>query len=283
MGRSPGRERGAHARPRSAVPLVLPTTRARHARPTGVSRSLLAVTAGGLALVAVLPAVVSATAGSNAPAAAGDTVQARPSASAAAGGRLLAAAVARPVQVPAAGRLAAGLPPAVRPAAADAPARVAVSPRPAVAATAAPLLPGCTGSGDVAGHANGRLPDDVLCDLDDGSGERLRADAARAFAALAQSYAAVFGHAPCVIDGYRTLGEQQVLRLTKRRFAATPGMSEHGWGLAVDLGCGVQSSHTPTYAWMARHAGRFGWVHPAWAEPGGSRPEPWHWEYVPGT
>jgi D-alanyl-D-alanine carboxypeptidase len=30
---------------------------------------------------------------------------------------------------------------------------------------------------------------------------------------------------------------------------------------------------------MLTHAPLFDWFHPAWAEPGGSRPEPWHWEY----
>ncbi|TAL13012.1 MAG: peptidase M15, partial [Frankiales bacterium] len=35
-----------------------------------------------------------------------------------------------------------------------------------------------------------------------------------------------------------------------------------------------------TYRWLKANAPRFGWVHPAWAEPGGSLPEPWHWEFV---
>jgi hypothetical protein len=25
----------------------------------------------------------------------------------------------------------------------------------------------------------------------------------------------------------------------------------------------------------------FGWINPDWALPGGSKPEPWHWEFVP--
>ena len=31
---------------------------------------------------------------------------------------------------------------------------------------------------------------------------------------------------------------------------------------------------------MKANAPAYGFVHPDWAEPGGSRPEPWHWEYV---
>ena len=31
--------------------------------------------------------------------------------------------------------------------------------------------------------------------------------------------------------------------------------------------------------WLQANAWRWGWVPPAWAEPGGSSPEPWHWEH----
>ena len=34
------------------------------------------------------------------------------------------------------------------------------------------------------------------------------------------------------------------------------------------------------YQWLKANAWRFGFVHPAWAEPGGSSPEPWHWEHA---
>jgi hypothetical protein len=30
---------------------------------------------------------------------------------------------------------------------------------------------------------------------------------------------------------------------------------------------------------MTEHAGRFGWRQPAWAQQGGSKQEPWHWEF----
>ncbi|MCU1691460.1 MAG: hypothetical protein JWM64_551, partial [Frankiales bacterium] len=157
------------------------------------------------------------------------------------------------------------------------PFRVPVVSAPSPRPEPKPLLPGCTGTPSTAGYANGRLPGSVLCDV--GSGERLRADAARAYAALAQAYRQHFGSTLCLIDGYRPLGEQQLLRRTKRRYAATPGLSEHGWGVAVDLGCGVNSSRSGASQWLKSNAGRFGWHHPDWAEPGGSRPEPWHWEF----
>lgn len=150
-----------------------------------------------------------------------------------------------------------------------------------VAAPAAPVLPGCAGRRpDLSRYANGRLPGSTLCDLPGPSAERLRADAAVAFVRLAAGYQAAFGEPICVTDGYRTLAEQVQLRRTKPRFAARPGFSEHGWGLAVDLSCGVQSFRTDRHAWLVQNAQRFGWSLPDWAARGGSRPEPWHWEFV---
>jgi LAS superfamily LD-carboxypeptidase LdcB len=145
---------------------------------------------------------------------------------------------------------------------------------------AAPLLPGC----DAAEHhvdryANGRLPDSVLCQLPGDSDERLRSDAALAFARLAAAYEAGLEEPICLTDGYRTLAEQQQLRRIKPRYAARPGSSEHGWGLAVDLSCGVQSFRSKEHAWMVANAGNYGWFLPDWAKRGGARPEPWHWEF----
>ncbi|MDQ6524924.1 M15 family metallopeptidase [Nocardioides sp. LHD-245] len=43
---------------------------------------------------------------------------------------------------------------------------------------------------------------------------------------------------------------------------------------------GVASFGTDEYRWMTVNAPATGWVNPSWARAGGSRPEPWHWEYV---
>ena len=78
----------------------------------------------------------------------------------------------------------------------------------------------------------------------------------------------------------RPLAEQvQVARATPD-LAARPGRSNHGLGLAVDLCGGVQSFGTAAHLWMQHNAPLYGWYHPAWAEPSGSMPEPWHWEYA---
>jgi LAS superfamily LD-carboxypeptidase LdcB len=60
------------------------------------------------------------------------------------------------------------------------------------------------------------------------------------------------------------------------------GNSYHGWGKATDFtwSDGLRFD-SPVYRWLKAEAARFGWNHPAFAEPGGSAcPEPWHWEWV---
>jgi hypothetical protein len=59
------------------------------------------------------------------------------------------------------------------------------------------------------------------------------------------------------------------------------GTSMHGWGKAADFSFGGGSFGSPGYQYLKSQAGRYGWNHPGWAEPGGSAcPEAWHWEWV---
>lgn len=83
----------------------------------------------------------------------------------------------------------------------------------------------------------------------------------------------------CVTDSYRDFATQVRLYQQKPGLAAVPGTSNHGWALAVDLCGGAESFGTPAELWLRANAGRYGWIHPAWAEPYSLRAEPWHWEY----
>lgn len=130
------------------------------------------------------------------------------------------------------------------------------------------------------GEVNGWLSPASLCPLQTAPGHRLRTDAARAFDALSRARQAAVGTPLCVTDSYRSYPEQVDVFARKPQLAATPGRSQHGWGLAVDLGCGVQGFGSEAHQWMQQNAPLFGWIHPAWAQRGGSRPEAWHWEYV---
>ncbi|HEV7727579.1 MAG TPA: D-alanyl-D-alanine carboxypeptidase family protein [Modestobacter sp.] len=131
------------------------------------------------------------------------------------------------------------------------------------------------------GYPNGLIPPSALCPLGI-SGHQLRCDAAAAYRAMSAAHQAAFGSTVCITDSYRTYASQVRLYGEKPALAAVPGTSNHGWGLAVDLCGGIDAFGTAQYAWMVANAGRFGFVHPTWADPGNGREEPWHWEYAAG-
>ena len=145
-----------------------------------------------------------------------------------------------------------------------------------------PSVPGADGScqppsGRV--EPNGFLSDGSLCPLATVRGHRLRTDAARAFDALNAARLAATGTPLCLTDSYRDYPGQVDVFRRKPGLAATPGRSQHGWGLAVDLCGGVQTFGSEPHEWMQLNAPAFGWRHPAWAGQRGSRPEAWHWEF----
>ncbi|WP_157519498.1 D-alanyl-D-alanine carboxypeptidase family protein [Modestobacter sp. Leaf380] len=135
------------------------------------------------------------------------------------------------------------------------------------------------GSRSWGGYPNGLIPPSAMCPLGVG-GHTLRCDAAAAWRALSAAFAGQFGAPLCITDSYRSYAGQVTLYGQKPALAAVPGTSNHGWGLAVDLCGGVESFGTTQYVWMAANAGRFGFVHPTWADQGNGREEPWHWEYA---
>ncbi len=146
-------------------------------------------------------------------------------------------------------------------------------------ARGAPVRGTCRGD-DVRGFPNGQLPPSALCPVWGTAGHVLQKDAAGSFDLLSKEYARQFARPMCVTDSYRSYGEQVAVKKAKPDLAATPGHSEHGWGMAVDLCDGVERPDSVTHAWLADHAALFGWFHPAWAEPSGAKPEAWHWEYA---
>ena len=91
---------------------------------------------------------------------------------------------------------------------------------------------------------------------------------------------------------YRSYENQAIGAAQNPNDYATPGRSNHGWGLAMDFTCltGMSKSNpgknrsemfdTQEYKWLLANAWRWGWGHPAYAQRGGSGPvEPWHWEF----
>jgi LAS superfamily LD-carboxypeptidase LdcB len=129
-------------------------------------------------------------------------------------------------------------------------------------------------------YENGRIPDSALCELTFASGEMLRCDAAEALEQLAAAYQAQFGTALVITDSYRSYAAQVACRAQKGSLCATPGTSNHGNGTAVDLGGNAYTFNTAEHDWLLAHAEEYGWTLPDWARATGSKPEPWHWEYV---
>lgn len=123
-------------------------------------------------------------------------------------------------------------------------------------------------------YPNGQLPPSALVQV---GGIQLQPDAGHAYARLLAA-AAEDGVTVAATDGYRSYERQVRLKAEKGWLAARPGTSMHGWGLAIDF-----DMRRTDFAWLRANAATYGWVHPPWAQPGGSKPEPWHWEYAGPT
>lgn len=129
-------------------------------------------------------------------------------------------------------------------------------------------------------YPNGMFPVSALCPLWQANGEMLSPRAAAAFNAMSQAYAQQTGSPICVTDSYRSLPQQYVTKAKRGRFAARPGTSRHGLGMALDLCGGINNFGSPAHLWMKQNAPLYGWFHPSWAGPSGATPEPWHWEFA---
>lgn len=152
------------------------------------------------------------------------------------------------------------------------------------------------------GYNNGQIPASAMRELRAEPGDRMRADAADYFDALATAFRERFGKGLVVLEAYRTLVTQTNLfearytpvpwpttlrwnskywvRKAGQSAAAIPGLSNHGWGLAVDLASGVNNFNSNEYKWMLENAPKFGFGN----KQGRADGEPWHWvfgEYAP--
>jgi len=149
------------------------------------------------------------------------------------------------------------------------------------------------------GAENGRLPVSVLVDISGGG--KLVSPAARAWEAMHDAAMSGVGTKPfkptSSADAYRSFPQQLAgfmarfldapgpntttttrTHLGKKWYLkkgmapmATPGTSNHGWGLAVD----IWSANGQRLDWMLQNIAKFGW---SWEV----QSEPWHIRYVAG-
>jgi hypothetical protein len=129
------------------------------------------------------------------------------------------------------------------------------------------------------GYRNGQVPLSALAHPAQAPTAWFRPDAAAGFDRLSAAYAARFGHPLRVTDSYRDLAGQVSVAGRKPGLAAKPGTSNHGWGLAADVVVGGYGS--ADYQWLLHNAPAYGWSNPGWAQAGGSKHEPWHYEFNP--
>jgi zinc D-Ala-D-Ala carboxypeptidase len=119
---------------------------------------------------------------------------------------------------------------------------------------------------------NGRLPDSLLASI--GGGHQLSAPAAEGFNRL-NNAAKRDGVTIGLTDSYRNYADQVDVAARKGIYgqggwAAVPGTSNHGWGLALDLDLDDKAQ-----SWMRENAWKYGFYEDV---PG----EPWHWTYRAG-
>lgn len=130
-------------------------------------------------------------------------------------------------------------------------------------------------------YANGRLPESALASIPGSGpygGPKLRKDAAAAYRALHAESMRRWGISMALHEGdvgraYRSYPRQVLAKRIYGRNAATPGYSNHGWGLAVDL-------MTRQQRWVIDQIGAKYGFSKSWSD---AQWEWWHIRYKPGV
>ena len=140
---------------------------------------------------------------------------------------------------------------------------------------------------------NGQMDPDFFSDLENIQGEgSLLTPAAKAFNKMAKAYQEDTGGQKLRVNAsYRPVGIQVEMKRNQLSRqgnpAATPGTSNHGWGLAVDINTEDQDGKTKfrsdIFQWLTQNAGRFDFIHPDWACQTCTKAEAHHWEYKGST
>ena len=149
--------------------------------------------------------------------------------------------------------------------------------------------------------ANGRLPEDILASpwtvTDDFFIPRVDTkdrpilfieDLIEPFRELCREYYETFNEKIVINDSYRSY-ERQLRLAETSRFAATPGYSNHGWGVAFDVNGtntpypqssrSIKRFQSPVYLFLDKQgSGTQGFVNPPSLRYDGRLPESWHWE-----
>ncbi|MDO8119940.1 M15 family metallopeptidase [Isoptericola sp. b490] len=132
--------------------------------------------------------------------------------------------------------------------------------------------------------SNGHMPRSAMtplgwCVNSRGDAQWLRSDAAAALVRLNDAFRTQFGENIAIDLSYRSYADQVRAKQLFGNLAATPGTSNHGLGLAIDVyEWKAYAFGSARYEWLVAHGPDYGWVCPAATRSGD--PEYWHYEYV---
>jgi hypothetical protein len=130
------------------------------------------------------------------------------------------------------------------------------------------------------GYENGKIPANALATVEDPRGRKLLMHPLAGAAYERMRDAAMKDGIRLDVGGvYRSFDAQVQTKKDRGDLAATPGTSNHGWAMAMDMENGMNDFNSNTHKWMEANGAKFGWINPPWAVRGGSKPEPWHWEF----
>lgn len=112
---------------------------------------------------------------------------------------------------------------------------------------------------------------------------QLREDAAKSFLRLNSLYKEKYNKDMVINDSYRDYDSQVKIKAKypKPGQASTPGRSNHGWGLALDINGTYDSFSSELYKWLKTNGKDLGWGQPTGWPKRKPEKESWHWEYNP--
>jgi hypothetical protein len=121
-------------------------------------------------------------------------------------------------------------------------------------------------------------------------------EALESFNKLAKAYKDYFKEPISIRTSYRNFATQEKMKADYGSGAATPGTSNHGWGVAFDVnrtlivdGKELDKNDPATkdrrfdsevYKWLDANGPSFGWINPPGLRRGKPNAEAWHWENV---
>lgn len=131
-------------------------------------------------------------------------------------------------------------------------------------------------------YSNGEVDESALVPLSWNPKFLMQKDAAKMFELLNRDFKTESGYDLRITSTYRPLAVQYQVKRESPSMTATPGTSNHGYGLAVDIAAAASPFITfdsYEHQWMMENGHKYGWLHPWWAGPGGTMLEPWHFEF----